>query len=113
MLNNRLAAARLVASKLTAVEEAVDDALITAAELTSALPKARRQANVSAVVGQDAIALAGEAMAALQLARAKFIAAHHALADVRDEMGLRTLAAGDLWKFVAAKPELTVVEKAA
>ena len=113
MLNNRLAAARLVAAKLTAAEEAVDDALITAAELTSAFPQARRQANVSAVVGQDAIALAAEAMAALQLARAKLVEAHHALADVRDGMGLRTHAAGDMWKLGATAPALSVVANAA
>lgn len=113
MLNQRLAAARLITGKLTAVEEAVDDALITAGELTCAFPLARRQANVSAVVGQDAIALAAEAMAALQLARAKIVEAHNALADVRDGMGLRTHAAGDMWKLAASKPDLTVVRDAA
>lgn len=110
MLKNRLAAAQLVAEKLIACEEAIDDALISAAELTCAAPAARRQANVSAVVGQDALALTGEAIVALHLARAKMVEAHHAFADVRDEMGLKTHAAGDLWKLVrASAPNLTVV----
>lgn len=109
MLNDRLAAARLVAEKLIACENAIDDALISAAELTCAAPAARRQANVSAVVGQDALALTGEAIAALHQARARMVEAHHAFAEVRDQMGLKTRAGGDLWKFLAKKPELTLV----
>lgn len=113
MLNNRLAAAKLVAEKLIACEDAIDDALISASELTCAAPVARRKANVSAVVGQDAIALTGEAVAALHLARAKMVEAHHAFAGVRDELGLKTYATGDLWKFAASATPLTLVESEA
>lgn len=109
MLNNRLAAARLVTGKLLASENAIDDALISVAELTAAAPAARRQANVSAVVGQDVIALTGEAMAALHLARAKIVAAHYAAALVRDDLGLATYASGDLWK-IPNSASLTLVE---
>ena len=112
MLNNRLAAARLIAKRITACENAIDDALISAAELTSAAPLARRTANLSAVVGHDAIALTGEAMAALHEARAKMIAAHHAFAEVRDQIGLRPHMTGDLWKLIP-KAELTIVESQA
>jgi hypothetical protein len=115
MLNDRLAAALLMTEKLTACEEAIDDALASAAELTFAVPKARRRANVSATVGQDAIALTGEAMAALHEARAKMVAAHHALAAVRDQMGLRTHAAGSMWKIARAPAPVValVTDKAA
>ena len=112
MLNNRLAAARLIAERLNACENAIDDALISAAELTSATPLARRTANVSAVVGQDALALTGAAMAALHEARAKMVAAHQAFADVRDQVGLRPHMTGDMWK-LGGKAELTVVESQA
>jgi hypothetical protein len=108
MLNDRLAAARMVAEKLAACEDAIDDALSSAAELTSAAPAARRRANVSPVVGQDAIALTGEAMAALHAARAKIVAAHHAYAEIRDEIGLSPRMMGDMWKLPIAS--LTVVE---
>lgn len=98
MLKNRIAAARMVTTSLTACEKAIDDALISAAELTVAVPTAQRHANISPVVTQESIALAGEALAALHEARAKVVAAHNALADVRDQIGLRTYAGGSLWK---------------
>jgi len=113
MLNNRMAAARIVAQALNGSENAVDDAIVSVADLTRALTEARRVANVSPVVGQEAIALTAEAFAALQLARAKMVQAHEAFAEVRDGMGLRERAAGDLWKLVAEKSPLTLVEAAA
>lgn len=113
MLNNRLTAARLLAEKITACENAIDDALISAAELTSAAPLARRTANVSPVVGQDALALTGEAFAALHAARAKMVAAHQAFAEVRDEMGLGTRMVGDMWKIAEKPSHLTVVGREA
>jgi hypothetical protein len=113
MLNNRLTAARMLAEKLTACENAIDDALISAAELTSVAPLARRTANVSPTVGQDALALTGEALAALHEARAKMVAAHHAFAEVRDEMGLKTRMGGDVWKIAEKPSHLSVVAKAA
>lgn len=112
MLNDRMAAARLVADKLLAFENAIDDALIAAAELTAAAPAARRQAKVSPIVGHEALALTGEAMAALHNARAKIVAAHNAFAEVRDELGIPTRAGGMLWK-LATKPGLKIVGKAA
>lgn len=115
MLNNRIAAARMLAEKIAACENAIDDALISAAELTSVAPVARRTANVSPVVGQDALALTGEAMAALHAARAKMVAAHHAFAEVRDQVGLSPRMTGDLWKlpFPEARHLSVVTDKAA
>lgn len=100
MLNDRLAAAKMVAEKISALENAIDDALTCAAELTAATPAARRRANLSPVVGQQAIALTGEAMAALHSARAKIVAAHNEFAAVRDHIGIKPSMTGDLWKFV-------------
>jgi hypothetical protein len=104
MLNDRIAAAQDVASALIALENAIDEALACAAVMTIALPKARRRAKVSAVVGQEVTQLTGEALAALFNARANIVAAHHGLADVRDEMGLRTYASGALWKLKSSLP---------
>lgn len=113
MLKERLDAARMVGTSLSALEEALDDALVCAAQLTAAMPTARRRANVSPVVGQDALALIGEAMAALHAARAKVVEGHSALAIVRDEIGLREHASGDLWKLLEEKKaSLRVVEAA-
>lgn len=100
MLNERLAAAKQVAAKLRSLEEAIDDAIICAAELVAATPQARRTANLSAVVGQDAMALSSETLAALHLARQKIVAAHYEFADVRNQIGLTPKMTGDLWKLV-------------
>lgn len=100
MLNERLAAANQVAAKLRSLEEAIDDAIICAAELVAATPKARRGANLSATVGHEAMALSSETLAALHLARSKIVAAHHEFADVRNQIGLTPKMTGDLWKLV-------------
>lgn len=109
MLNNRLAAARAVAEKLSAFEEAIDQALILGAELTAAAPKARRQVKASPVVGQDMIAFTGEAMAALHKARGKLMKAHASAAEVRDGLGLTTRMTGDAWKLVPSASNLQVI----
>lgn len=112
MLQNRMAAARIVGQALNSTENAVDDAIVSVADLTRALTEARRVANLSPVVGQDAIALTAEAFAALQLARAKMVEAHEAFAEVRDGMGLKGRATGDMWKLIS-KATLSVVDEAA
>lgn len=98
MLNERLAAAQQVAAKLRSLEEAIDDAIICAAELVAATPQARRNMNLSPVVGQDAMALSSETLAALHLAREKIVATHYEFADVRGQIGLTPRMMGDLWK---------------
>jgi hypothetical protein len=113
MLNNRIAAARIVAQALNGTENAVDDAIVSVADLTRALAEARRVANVSPVVGQEAIALTAEAFTALQLARAKMVEAHSAFAEVRDGMGLKERASGDMWKIAGRSALLGIVGKAA
>ena len=113
MLNNRIAAARIVAQALNGTENAVDDAIVSAADLSRAITEARRVANLSPVVAQEGIALAAEAFTALQVARAKMVAAHHAFAEVRDGMGLKERAGGDLWKIMEAPRHLEAVVNAA
>lgn len=103
MLNERLSAAKIVAESLRELEEAIDDTLIRAAAFTSSLPAARRTANLSPIVGQEAIALSGEVMAAIQQARAALVKAHAELADVRDSIGLTSRMTGDLWKLAEPK----------
>lgn len=105
MLNERLGAARHVAEKLHALEAAIDEALACAGELTTAVPAARRNAGVSAVVGQDAIWLTGQSVAALHKARAKIVAAHHAFADVQVQVGLKHRMSGEGWKPTAVLPD--------
>lgn len=98
MLNERLGAAKDVAAKLHALETAIDEALAYAGELTAAVPAARRRAGISAIVGQEAISLTGQSLAALHEARAKIVAAHHAFAEVQVQVGLGSRMSGDGWK---------------
>lgn len=106
MLNDRLAAAKMVAEKLFALEDAIDAALICAGELAAVAPQARKRAKLSAVVDQAAIACTGEAVAALYAARAHIIGAHDQYAEVRDQIGIKPSMTGDLWKFVKPTGEL-------
>ncbi|MEP0144503.1 MAG: hypothetical protein ABJP02_10365 [Parasphingorhabdus sp.] len=98
MLKNRLRVVRDVTEKLTALEAAIDDALICAGDLTVTVASGRQKANLSAVVAQDAIGLTGDALKSLHEARAQMVQAHSAFAEARDQMGLRTYAGGNFWK---------------
>lgn len=114
MLNERLAAAKMVAEKLAALENAIDDAIICAAELAAVAPAARRKANLSPMVGQDAIAKTGETLSALYSARAHIVAAHGDYAEVRDQIGIKPSMTGDLWKFASGKQnEPTAIRRVA
>lgn len=104
MLKNRLRVAKDVTEKLTALEAAIDDALVCAAELTSSVSAGRQKANLSAVVAQDAIGLTGDAIKSLYDARAQIVEAHDAFAVARDQMGLKTYAGGALWKILDETP---------
>lgn len=105
MLNDRLAAAKMVAEKLVALEDAIDAAIICAAELAATAPQAQKRAKLSAVVGQNAIAMTGEALAALYTARARTVEAHGEYAEVRNQIGIKPSMTGDLWKFVSGKQD--------
>jgi len=104
MLNDRRLAAAEVAQKLFALELAIDQALVCAGELTAALPHARRRAKLSAVVGQEATEMVGASSMSLHAARAQAIAAHHSLAEVHEQIGLKVFAGGMLWKNASLEP---------
>ena len=95
MLNDRRNAAIKVAESLFAAERAIDDALARAAELNGSLVTARREANLSAVVGQDAFEGSATAFAALARARCQIVETHKRLSETKIQLGLRTLAIGE------------------
>jgi hypothetical protein len=114
MLNERRTAANDVARKLFELEAAIDQALVCAGQLAATIPQARINAKLSAVVGQDAFDLVSESLTSLCAARGKTVAAHNALAEVHEQIGLKVFAGGDLWKLVkSVQPELTLVSKQA
>jgi hypothetical protein len=99
MLIERRKAANEVAEKLFEFEAAIDEALVCAGKLAASIPEARMNAKLSAVVGQEAIGMVGDVLASLYKARAQTVAAHHSLADVHQQIGLKVYASGGLWKF--------------
>jgi hypothetical protein len=103
MLQERRKAANEVAEKLFELEAAIDQALICAGQLAASIPQARMNAKLSAVIGQDAFDLVGESLTSLCAARGKTVAAHHALADAHEQMGLKVYAGGMLWKAARAE----------
>jgi len=95
MLKQRQAAAMKVAQSLWAAEDAIDAALARAAEFNGTLVTARAEADLSAVVGQDAFEVSASAFAALARARADIVEAHRRLSETRIQVGLRTVSVGD------------------
>jgi hypothetical protein len=80
-MNQRIEVAQNVASRLFAVEEAIDTALACAADLIGTMPHARQQIGVSASVGQPAIEQVIASMSMLAEARRQMVAAHQSLAE--------------------------------
>ena len=98
MRKQRVEAVQKGAEQLFSAEAAIDKALSETGTLASLLPSLRLQAHLSAVVGQDAVDEVCEAMMALARARRSIVATHARLADVRDQIGCRTVAQGGLDK---------------
>lgn len=90
-----------VASKLVEVETRLDEVIVAASALLATMPAARLQARVAASVGHDAMANTTNALTRLMGARQDFVSVHEDLALLRDQLGLRVIAGGDLWKLPA------------
>ena len=76
MLNERLSAAKKIASELHQAEDAIDETMIRIAQLAASLPTARRDINMSAIVGQEAMAKVAHALAAAGEVRQLLTDAH-------------------------------------
>lgn len=96
MPRTRQAVAQHLADRLFAAESAIDEALTRAAELNAAMPQARAEARLPAMIGQNALTRAAEAYATLVEARRLIIEAHAALDEARAQIGLKEVNAGDL-----------------
>lgn len=98
MLKDRRNAAIKVAESLWAAEAAIDAALARAAELNGNLVTARTDANLSAIVGQDAFEVSAAAFASLARARCDIVETHRRLSETKIQIGLRTVAIGETGK---------------
>jgi hypothetical protein len=88
--------AQKVADRLFAVESAIDIALTRAAELNAAMPMARCEARLPAMIGQSAFDRAAEAFSALVVARRYIVETHASLDEARMQIGLKEVAGGGL-----------------
>ena len=86
--------AQRIATKLFATENAVDAAMVEAAELMADMLKARKDIGLSAVVGDRASAKLVEALSALGEARSAMVEMHNELNDVKLRIGVRTKMVG-------------------
>lgn len=94
MRKQRIEAARKIAEKLFEAEKAIDLAIVCAAELTASLPAARLEANLSAVVGQEAFDEVAKTLPALVAGRQALVDTHRRLDQTKTEIGLREVAFG-------------------
>lgn len=95
MRQKRLSAARKVAVSLFEAEREIDSAVASTAGLLKRAVEARVEANLPAVMGQDALDALGEAVTSLLRSRRQVVAAHQGFEVAKDQMGLKTLAWGD------------------
>ena len=106
MLNQRLAAAKQVAAELIPAETDLDNAILHASRLAIAVIEGRRSAKLPISTGQAGLVHITRATVKLAEARFEIGAAHIALRETQDEVGLRSVAFGDLWECPDKKAEL-------
>ena len=88
MLKERRMAAEQVAGALFEAETAIDAAISKAAQLTAVMPLLRKSAGASALIGQDAVERASQAIMALAEARRAIVETHKELSIVQTQIGL-------------------------
>ena len=88
MLKERRLAAEQVAGALFEAEAAIDAALSKTAMLAGVMPSLRKAAGASALIGQDAVERASQAIMALAEARRAIVETHKELSVVQGQIGL-------------------------
>jgi hypothetical protein len=88
MLKERRMAAEQIASALWDAETAIDVALTKTANFTGAIPALRKQAGASALIGQEAMERASQAVVALAEARRALVEAPKELTVAQHQGGL-------------------------
>lgn len=107
MLKQRRLIADQVAAALFEAEAAIDAALARTAHLTGVMPGLRKEAGISALIGQDALERASEALSALALARRAMVETHKELTVAQKQIGLGAVMFGD----EGPKPPLLAAER--
>lgn len=92
MLKQRRMIAEQIADALFQAEAAIDMALSKTATLTGVMPSLRGEAGISALIGQDAVERASQAIAALADARRAIVETHKELSVAQHQIGLGAVA---------------------
>ena len=95
MLKQRRMVAEKIAGALFDAEAAIDAAIAKTAHLTGVMPSLRREAGASALIGQDAVERASQAIMCLAEARRAIVETHKELSVAQGQMGLGAVAFGD------------------
>jgi hypothetical protein len=88
MLKQRRMAAEQIAGALFEAENAIDAAIAKTAHLTGVMPSLRKHAGASALIGQDAVERASQAIMALAEARRAIVETHRELSVAQGQVGL-------------------------
>lgn len=94
MLKQRRMVAEKIASALFEAEAAIDAALSKTAMLTGVMPSLRKEAGASALIGQDAVERASQAIMALAEARRMIVETHKELSICQEQIGLGAVMVG-------------------
>ena len=108
MLVKRRTALEAIVPELSAMETVIDDAILQSTRLTATLINERRNAGVSAVVGQDAIERSSATFSTLIQARREIVATHEELDSLKTQVGLGAVMVGGL----GTKPDVLTVPRA-
>lgn len=108
MLKERRFAAEQIASALFDAETAIDEALTKTAALAGAIPALRKRAGASALIGQEAMERASQAVLALAEARRAVVETHKELTVAQAQIGLGAVKMSGTNGDGGSKPQPTV-----
>lgn len=83
-----------VLDHLVSAERNNDLAIVSSAQLAAALLKSRLEMDCAINIGHDVIERVATSLVAQVESRRRFVAAHAELAEIKDAIGLRTVAVG-------------------
>jgi hypothetical protein len=108
MLKERIEAARPIAEKIRAAEDACNETLKLLGELISGIPVARQAkgAHAPLTIGMLATEQLAQAVLTTSQGYRSIVAAHESLADDREQLGIKTTGFGDIFECPPKKAKI-------
>jgi hypothetical protein len=110
MLNQRMNAARAVATELLPAEKDVDAAIVRNAKLAIAVIEGRRACKLPLTTGHEGLQFVTEASVRLVEARSLLAQAHASFRSAQVDLGLKAVSFGDEQECPPIKGELRLVD---